>query len=237
MDDDDLLFAVTLRSGKPDQDLVLDDCSSTYLAGFVQDDWRVTPQLTLNVGLRWEMDTNVKNISGYGDINPIVQPFLQGDRKRDLDNFGPRVGFAWTNRAGSFQLHGGWGLYYDRVTLEIISLERGLDGRALPIEVRAGNVFFLDPRHGLGAALRPDLLQPLHRVHPPRRGGLRHQHHRQHASRTPRCSSATWGPASRLPGDAVLRARPTCTTAARTSSSAGRSARSSTPWWAGPTGS
>ena len=26
------------------------------------------------------MDTNVKNISGYGDINPIVQPFLQGDR-------------------------------------------------------------------------------------------------------------------------------------------------------------
>ena len=89
VDDNDLLFAVTLRSGKPDQDLLLDDCSSTYIAGFVQDDWRVTPQLTLNVGLRYEVDTNVKNISGYGDINPIVQPFLQGDRKRDLNNFGP----------------------------------------------------------------------------------------------------------------------------------------------------
>jgi hypothetical protein len=145
VDDSDLLFAVTLRSGKPEQDLVLDDCSSSYLAGFVQDDWRVTPQLTLNLGLRYELDTNVKNISGYSAINPIVQPFLQGERGRDYDNLGPRLGFAWTNQASTFQLHGGYGLYYDRVTLEIMSLERGLDGRALPIEVRAGNVFFLGP--------------------------------------------------------------------------------------------
>jgi hypothetical protein len=57
VDDDDLLFAVTLRSGLPDQNLLLDDCSSSYISGFVQDDWRVTPQLTLNVGLRYEVDT------------------------------------------------------------------------------------------------------------------------------------------------------------------------------------
>jgi len=160
VDDEDLLFAVTLRSGKPDQDLVLDACDSTYLAAFVQDDWRVTPHLTLNLGLRWEMDTNVKNISGYGDINPLVQPFLQGDRKRDLDNFGPRLGFAWTNGRGSLQVHGGWGLYYDRVTLEIMSLERGLDGRALPIEVRAGNVFFLDPETGSVPPFAPTFSDP-----------------------------------------------------------------------------
>src|SRR4029079_9290824 len=36
--------------------------------------------------------------------------------------------------------------YYDRVTLELQSLERGLDGRALPIEVRAGNIFFIPPQ-------------------------------------------------------------------------------------------
>ena len=160
VDDEDLLFAVTLRSGKPDQDLVLDACDSTYLAAFVQDDWRVTPHLTLNLGLRWEMDTNVKNISGYGDINPIVLPFLQGDRKRDLDNLGPRLGFAWTNGKGSLQVHGGWGLYYDRVTLEIMSLERGLDGRALPIEVRAGNVFFLDPETGSVPPFAPTFSDP-----------------------------------------------------------------------------
>jgi hypothetical protein len=160
VDDDDLLFAVTLRSGKPDQNLLLDDCSSSYISGFVQDDWRVTPQLTLNVGLRYEVDTNVKNISGYGDINPIVQPFLQGDRTRDYDNLGPRVGFEWLSKRGGFQLHGGYGLYYDRVTLEIISLERGLDGRALPIEVRAGNVFFLDPETGSVPPFAPTFADP-----------------------------------------------------------------------------
>jgi outer membrane receptor protein involved in Fe transport len=160
VDDNDLLFAVTLRSGKPDQDLLLEDCSSTHLAFFAQDDWRVTPRLTLNVGLRYELDTDVKNVSGYGDINPIVQPFLQGDRKRDLDNFGPRVGFAWTSPAGSVQVHGGYGIYYDRVTLELISLERGLDGRALPIEVRAGNVFFLDPETGAVPPFAPTFANP-----------------------------------------------------------------------------
>ena len=53
-------------------------------------------------------------------------------------------------------VHGGYGIYYDRITLEIESLERGLDGRALPIEVRAGNVFFLDPATGTLAAVRAD---------------------------------------------------------------------------------
>ena len=155
VDDNDLLFAVTLRSGKPDQDLLLDDCTSTYLAGFVQDDWRVTPQLTLNLGLRYELDTDVKNISGYGDINPIVQPFLRGRPRARPDNFGPARRLRLDEPAGSLQVHGGYGLYYDRVTLEIISLERGLDGRALPIEVRAGNVFFLDPGRARCRPSRP----------------------------------------------------------------------------------
>ena len=40
VDDGDLLFAVTLRSGKPDQSLVIPDADNHYLAAFVQDDWR-----------------------------------------------------------------------------------------------------------------------------------------------------------------------------------------------------
>ncbi|HEU4597740.1 MAG TPA: TonB-dependent receptor [Pyrinomonadaceae bacterium] len=144
-DDDDLLFAVTLRSAFPARSLVLDDADSNYFAAFVQDDWRVSPRLTLNFGLRYEIDTDVKNVSRFDEVNPLVRPFLGGEREADKNNFAPRVGFNWATRDGRTSLHGGYGIYYDRVTLEIQTLERGLDGRALPIEVRAGNVFFLPP--------------------------------------------------------------------------------------------
>jgi carboxypeptidase family protein/TonB-dependent receptor-like protein len=147
VNDDDLLFAVTLRSAFPNRDLDIPDANNTHLAGFVQDDWRVGHRLTLNLGLRYEVDTDVKNVSGYGQINPLVRPFLTGERKKDGNNFGPRLGFNW-ELSPRLTAHGGYGIYYDRVTLEILSLERGLDGRSLPIEVRAGNVFFLDPATG-----------------------------------------------------------------------------------------
>ena len=160
VDDGDLLFAVTLRSGFPTRNLLLDDCDNSYVALFVQDDWRLTPQLTLNLGLRWEMDTDVKNVSGYADTNPLVSGFYRGERTRDKDNFGPRLGFNWAAPSGRLGVHGGWGLYYDRVTLEIASLEKGLDGRALPIEVRAGNVFFLDPATGRFPPFAPSLANP-----------------------------------------------------------------------------
>lgn len=146
VDDNDLLFAVTLRSGKPTEPLLIPNADSTYLAGFVQDDWRVHPQLTLNLGLRYELDTDVKNVSRTSQLNPIILPFLHGTRGRDTNNFGPRIGFNYATKDGRTSVHGGYGIYYDRITLEIQSLERGLDGRALPIEVKAGNVFFIPPQ-------------------------------------------------------------------------------------------
>lgn len=139
IDDNDLLFAVTLRSAFPDRDLTLPDVNNNYFAFFGQDDWRVTPNLMFNLGLRYEADTNVKNNSGYANINPLVASFYKGDRTRDLNNFAPRVGFNYSMRGGKFSIHGGYGIYYDRVVLELITLERGLDGRALPVAVRAGN--------------------------------------------------------------------------------------------------
>ena len=158
VDDNDLLFAVTLRSGVPDRSLLLPDTDNTYFAGFVQDDWRVNRQLTLNLGLRYELDTDVKNVSRVDELNPLILPFLHGERKRDKNNFAPRVGFNFSTDDGRTSIHGGYGIYYDRVTLEIQTLERGLDGRALPIEVRAGNVFFIPP---------PFLFDPVNGVFPP----------------------------------------------------------------------
>lgn len=158
VDDNDLLFAVTLRSGVPDRSLLLPDTDNTYFAGFVQDDWRVHRQLTLNLGLRYELDTDAKNVSRVDELNPLILPFLHGERKRDKNNFAPRVGFNFSTNDARTSIHGGYGIYYDRVTLEIQTLERGLDGRALPVEVRAGNVFFIPPQF---------LFDPVNGVFPP----------------------------------------------------------------------
>ena len=158
VDDNDLLFAVTLRSGFPDRSLLLPDTNNTYIAGFFQDDWRINPQLKLNLGLRYELDTDVKNVSRVDELNPLILPFLSGERTRDKNNFAPRVGLTYGFRNTRTSLHAGYGIYYDRVTLEIQTLERGLDGRALPVEVRAGNVFFIPP---------PFLFDPVNGVFPP----------------------------------------------------------------------
>jgi hypothetical protein len=158
VNDKDLLFVVTLRSGVPDRPLVLPDTDNTYLAGFVQDDWRVHRQFTLNLGLRYELDTDVKNVSRVDELNPLILPFLKGKRTRDKNNFAPRIGFNLSTSDAKTSIHGGYGIYYDRVTLEIQTLERGLDGRALPVEVRAGNLFFIPP---------PFLFDPVNGVFPP----------------------------------------------------------------------
>ncbi|HSE32131.1 MAG TPA: TonB-dependent receptor [Pyrinomonadaceae bacterium] len=158
VDDNDLVFAVTLRSAKPTEPLLIPDASNTYIAGFVQDDWRIHPQLTLNMGLRYELDTDVKNVSRVDELNPLILPFLHGTRSRDKNNLGPRFGLNYSSRDGKTSLHAGYGIYYDRITLEIQSLERGLDGRALPINVRAGNLFFIPP---------PFLFDPVNGTFPP----------------------------------------------------------------------
>ena len=161
IDDNDLLFAVTLRSGHPDQALVLPDSDNVHVGGYLQDDWAVSDRVRLNLGLRYEMDTEVNNQSRFDELNPIVAPFVDGPRQRDLNNFAPRVGFAWSSPGSNrLTIRGGYGIYYDRIVLEVQSLERGLDGRALPVEVRAGNTFFLDPATGRFPPFAPTLGNP-----------------------------------------------------------------------------
>jgi hypothetical protein len=138
VDDNDLLFAVGLRSATPDRPLVLPENGNYHLAGFTQDDWKVLPNLTLNLGMRWEMDTNVNNLSWYPDRNPLVDSFYQGTRHRDYDNWSPRIGWNYSFNP-NLSFHGGYGIYYDRIVLEVMSLEKGLDGRALALNVTAGN--------------------------------------------------------------------------------------------------
>jgi hypothetical protein len=145
--DNDLLFAVGLRSANNTQSVVIPNARNWYSAFFAQDDWRVSQKFTLNLGLRYEMDSDANNRSRYDQINPIVLPFLHGTRRRLNNNWGPRVGFAWAPLTRTV-IRGGYGIYYDRVVLELESLERGLDGRTLPINAHLGNIAFVDHSNG-----------------------------------------------------------------------------------------
>ncbi|MGH9971504.1 MAG: carboxypeptidase regulatory-like domain-containing protein [Pyrinomonadaceae bacterium] len=77
---------------------------------FFQDDWRASPRLTLNLGMRYEYQKNPNPTK----INPVLPQTRQ--KVDDRNNFGPRVGFAYdVNGDGKTSLRGGWGLYYGRV--------------------------------------------------------------------------------------------------------------------------
>jgi len=105
------------------------DARTDYYGFYLQDDWKVSPRLTLNLGLRWEMETprrEAKNRqSGFDpfQINPVsgtpgvitfagINGQSEYANEWDRNNFGPRVGFAWRPFGNKTAFRGGYGLMY-----------------------------------------------------------------------------------------------------------------------------
>jgi len=88
---------------------------TTDWAFFAQDDWRVSPRLTLNLGLRWDYEAFPKPFL----VNPALPQ--TSNRPSDKNNFGPRIGFATDlSGDGKTSLRGGYGMYYGRINGTII---------------------------------------------------------------------------------------------------------------------
>jgi hypothetical protein len=91
-------------------------------AFFAQDDIKINPELTLNLGLRWDYLTDPGNALAFPaiDVEDLSAPIDSVFRiHTDNRNFGPRVGFAYAPSgsgwlaAGTTVVHGGFGIFYD----------------------------------------------------------------------------------------------------------------------------
>ena len=145
-------------------------------AAFIQDDWKITSHLTLNLGLRWErfgapsethnviaQFTNLNAQPGcilnaaclnQATVNPVSR--MWNTRNKD---FGPRFGFAWDPKGdGKMAVRGSYGIYYDRIFDNIWS-----NGAWNPpfyalvdFEADLGDAIFYSNPPSIGAAYDPN---------------------------------------------------------------------------------
>ena len=82
---------------------------------WVQDDWRVTRNLTLNLGLRWDFAQDI--MANDIDLTQLRAPQFANDPVRrgapqEWTMFQPRIGFAYALNDNRTVVRGGWGLYF-----------------------------------------------------------------------------------------------------------------------------
>ncbi|MEP6920836.1 MAG: TonB-dependent receptor [bacterium] len=109
----------------------------TSLGAFVQNNWRASPQLTLNLGGRY-------------DLEHLPAPF-----RTDKNDFSPRLGLAWSP-SKEWVVRAGVGLYYDRLPLAFLNRAIQKNGvrafEQIATDTDAASVFALT---GGGGALAP----------------------------------------------------------------------------------
>jgi len=108
--------ALTVTAGDPE--FRYDD--TAMFSAYFQDDWKISPRFTLNLGLRYDLDINflppLPNNKTYLLLKQINHPITQKLLGDDTNNVAPRVGFAYDIGGNAKNVvRGGYGIYYAQV--------------------------------------------------------------------------------------------------------------------------
>lgn len=151
----------TITSAAPDSTLGL---RFTEYHAFVNDTWRIRPNLSIDYGLRYEYNSvprdahnrienalrltdlptsggsrfdSARRTEMFGFAVDAYKKVLGGRTEiydPDRNNFGPHIGIAWSPR-GSTVLRAGYGIYYDTILGAVVSQSRNVFSREIPINV------------------------------------------------------------------------------------------------------
>lgn len=152
--------------------------TTQYHAAFVQEDWHATQKLTLNIGLRYEFETPIKDRNNvFANFDPSMDsplrvpgltlkgglrfPGVDGVPReitdRSYGNFGPRVGFAYQARE-SVVVRGGYGMFYPPVKgNSITNTATGFSAETVMVASLDGG---LTPFHTIADPFPTGLVQP-----------------------------------------------------------------------------
>ena len=130
---------------------------SDYYGVFLQDNWKITPKLTLNLGFRWELNQPRWERNNYQSgfnrtvLNPVSNTLgvvtfagVNGVSKYahdfDKDDFGPRFGFAY-NLGKGFVMRGGYGIsYYNAYQVRVTFAMKAGFGTSTTFNSPDGNI-------------------------------------------------------------------------------------------------
>jgi len=139
------------------------DLWNFWHAYFIQDDWKITPRLTLNLGMRYDyfqpykqVDDRFVNIELNGFVvgnlvNPQTSSYGRPLIAPDRNNWGPRFGFAYRpERLEDTVIRGGYGIYFTpQISNAIFAMAEGAQATAGASVIGnlagAPNIFFNDP--------------------------------------------------------------------------------------------
>lgn len=124
--------------------------NTSNIGAFFQDNWKFRPNLTLNMGLRWEFLAPIKVSGGNqlgrlklgtNGLNDAVIERVTTFTDPDYNNFAPQLGFAWSPKkfGEKMVIRGGGGVGYDRLASALFSNARFAPPNAARYSICCGN--------------------------------------------------------------------------------------------------